>query len=76
MPKELESLKVLTKEHIVMLINLLEGFNDLNSNGLNFLLSYQELLFFLHHQLMLSSEVVPHNLEFFFHGICLPYGDD
>ena len=74
--KELEFHKVPTEEHSIMLVSLLEGFNGLSSNGFNFLLSRQELLVFLHHQLALSLEVVPHNLEFLFHGVCLPHGDD
>ena len=37
-PQELKSLEVSTEEHSIVLISLLEGFNGLSSNGLNFLL--------------------------------------
>ena len=45
--KELKALVVLTKEHSVVLLNLLESLNKLGSNGFYHLLRGLELLILL-----------------------------
>ena len=54
--KELKALVVLTKEHSVVLLNLLESLNKLGSNGFYLLLRGLELLILLQSQLASSME--------------------
>ena len=69
--KKFKPLVVPVEEHNVVLLDLLESFHSLGSNGLHSLLRSLELLIFLHSQLPLRPEVVSQNLSLLLDGVGL-----